>query len=93
MIGAGVAAHVVQNSAECVRDPQLRHRGHFARVSHAVHGEICVEGSRFKLSRTPARVERGGPELGEHNGFVLQELLGYDPDRCADLIAAGALGS
>jgi crotonobetainyl-CoA:carnitine CoA-transferase CaiB-like acyl-CoA transferase len=92
LIDAGVAAHVVQNSAECVRDPQLQHRGHFTRVSHAVHGEVCVEGSRFKLSRTPALIERGAPELGEHNGFVLQEILGYDADRVSDLIAGGALG-
>ena len=91
LIGAGVAAHVVQNSPECLADPQLRHRGHFARVSHSLHKEVYVEGSRFALSRTPARVERAGPTLGEHNGYVLAELLGYDEDRMAEIVASGGI--
>ena len=91
LIGAGVAAHVVQNSAECFADPQLRERGHFAATSHSSVGKIWVEGSRFALSRTPASVTRAGPALGEHNGFVLQEILGYDADRISDIFAAGAM--
>ena len=50
-----------------------------------------MEGSRFVFSRTPARVERGGPSLGEHNGYVLQELLGYDEDRMAEIVASGGI--
>ena len=91
LIDAGIAAHVVQNAPECLADPQLLHRGHFARVSHELHEELVVEGSRFALSRTPARVERGGPTLGEHNGYVLKELLGYDEDRIAEIVAAGGI--
>ncbi|MCY4565713.1 MAG: CoA transferase, partial [Gammaproteobacteria bacterium] len=91
LIAAGVAAHVVQNTAECEADPQLRHRDHFRTVVNASAGELVVEGSRFQLSRTPARVERAGPELGEHNFGVLEEILGYDSERIAALLASGAM--
>ncbi len=86
--GAGVAAHVVQNSPEAAADPQLVHRGHFVSVSHATQGTTVVEASRFRLSRTPAVVTHGGPTFGEHTFDVLTEVLGYDGDRIADLAAA-----
>ena len=91
LITAGVAAHVVQNSAECVADPQLRHRGHFQSVAHPSLGQVVVEGTRFALSRTPARVTRAAPELGEHNAYVLQDILGYDAERIADVFASMAM--
>ncbi len=50
-----------------------------------------VEGSRFAFSRTPTRVTRGAPELGEHNAYVLEEILGYDSDRISDVLASLAL--
>ena len=91
LVNAGVAAHVVQNSPECWSDPQLTHRQHFVRTDHASLGEIVVEGSRFKLSRTPAELHRAGPELGEHNVHVLETVLGYGPDQIADVFASMAM--
>jgi crotonobetainyl-CoA:carnitine CoA-transferase CaiB-like acyl-CoA transferase len=87
----GVAAHVVQNSPEFATDPQVLHRGHFVVVPHAKQGTTVVEGSRFRLSRTPAAVTYGGPTFGEHTFEVLTEVLGYDGDRIADLAAAELL--
>ena len=87
----GVPCSAVQRGADLVADAQLQHRGHFVRASHATLGEILVEGTRFKLSRTPARVERAGPTMGQDNQHVLQELLGYSEERIAELVAAGAL--
>ena len=92
LIDAGVAAHVVQNSAECWADPQLAHRGHFVTVPHTGLGEMVVEGSRFKLSRTPGGPRHAGPELGEHTAQVLQEILGYDDERIANAFASLAVG-
>jgi len=91
LVDAGVAAHVVQNSAECWTDPQLAHRQHFVRAEHSSLGDLVVEGSRFKLSRTPADTHRAGPELGEHNVHVLETILGYEPDRLADVFASMAM--
>ena len=91
LVDAGVAAHVVQNSPECWSDPQLTHRQHFVRADHTSLGELVVEGSRFKLSRTPADLHRAGPELGEHNVHVLETVLGYGPDQIADVFASMAM--
>ncbi|MPY91660.1 MAG: CoA transferase [Acidimicrobiia bacterium] len=86
---AGVPAHQVQNTVEAFADPQLRHRGHFVQVPQSAMGQTWVEGSRLRLSRTPARVERGAPTIGEHSWQVLTEVLGYDEDRAAELAVAG----
>jgi crotonobetainyl-CoA:carnitine CoA-transferase CaiB-like acyl-CoA transferase len=87
----GVPAHAVQNSPEQVADPQLVHRGHFVELEHPVHGTTTVGGSHFRLSRTPARIERAAPTFGRDNFEVLSEILGYDADRIAELAAAAVL--
>lgn len=88
----GVAAHDVQNSHQCLTDPQLAHRGHYITVEHPYIGPIQIEGPRYHLSRTPGRVERPGPMYGEHAYQVLTELLGYDEERFAAVAVAGGLG-
>ncbi len=90
--GMGIPASVVQDSADLSRDPQLEHREHFVRVAHPTHGHTTVENSRFKLSRTPARIVDGAPTLGRDNQYVLESILGYDEGRIADLAASGVLG-
>lgn len=88
----GVPAHTVANSMDANDDPQLRHRGHFVRVNHAVAGDTFVENSRFKLSRTPADVSRASNALGQHNQHVLEKILGYSEDHISELVAGGVLG-
>ncbi len=87
----GVAAHPVQNSAECAVDPQLAARGHFMTLPNSALGTATIEGPRAHFSRTPAVVTNAGPSLGEHTYQVLTEILGYDADRFAELLVAGAL--
>ena len=77
----GVPAHQVQNSAECLADPQLAYRNHYVTVEHALLGPVVVEGPRFRLSRTPGQVSAAGPIYGQHAGRVLGDLLGYDAER------------
>jgi crotonobetainyl-CoA:carnitine CoA-transferase CaiB-like acyl-CoA transferase len=89
---ARIAAHVVQNSAECWADPQLWQQGHFREVPHpAVAEGVWVQGPRIDLSATPADVAWAGPELGQHSWHVLEDILGYDADRIVELYADGAL--
>lgn len=87
----GVAAHQVQNSSECLADPQLAWRQHFRSVPHPIHGSCWVEGPHVTFSRTPPEPAWAGPTLGQHTDHVLRELLGYDDDQVTALVIADAL--
>lgn len=87
----GIPASAVQTMYDLYDDPQLAHRGHFVALDHPMHGTTTVEGSRFTLSRTPARIERAGPTLGRDNRYVLESILGYSPERTAELEAQRVL--
>ncbi|MCC6436687.1 MAG: CoA transferase [Acidimicrobiales bacterium] len=89
LIHAGVAAHAVNNSAECLADPQLQHRDHFLRLAHPDR-PCVVENTRFRLSRTPPEVGLP-PRVGQHTEEILRDVLGYEPGRIEALGAAGAL--
>jgi crotonobetainyl-CoA:carnitine CoA-transferase CaiB-like acyl-CoA transferase len=91
LIDAGIAAYLVQNSADAVADPQMQFRDHFTKVQHSLIGDYVIEGGRFKLSGTPAQLTTAGPELGESNVDVLTETLGYDMDKVADIFASLAM--
>ena len=88
----GVAVHNVQNSAQCLADPQLAHRGHYVDIEHPFIGPVPVEGPRVQLSRTPGRVAGPGPTYGQHSYEILTGLLGYNQERFAAAAVAGALG-
>lgn len=90
--GLGIAAHQVQNSPECLADPQLVYRSHYPEFDHPLLGRVPVEAPRFKLSRTPGRVRWPGPTFGQHTYEILSEVLGYDADQIAEVAAAEAFG-
>jgi benzylsuccinate CoA-transferase BbsF subunit len=87
----GIPAHVAVSSVSALRDPQLVARRHFVELEHPIYGKTVVQGSRYRLSETPAVVDRAAPTLGGDNDHVLREILGYDDDRIAALDEVGAL--
>jgi crotonobetainyl-CoA:carnitine CoA-transferase CaiB-like acyl-CoA transferase len=88
---SGIPAHVSASSRDFCTDPQLAHRGHLVQVPHPLHGTATVEGPRYMLSETPGRVSRAAPVFGQHNDYVLTELLGYSPDEVRELTDEGVL--
>jgi crotonobetainyl-CoA:carnitine CoA-transferase CaiB-like acyl-CoA transferase len=52
--------------------------------------QLKVPGVMPKLSRTPGRIEGGGPRLGQHTRDVLDEL-GIDADTQQALFERGVL--
>lgn len=90
LIDLGVPAHCVLDSPSLCEDQQLRFRDHFL---ERTSGELrtFVEGSRSRLSRTPAQVGDTIPMFGTDTQWVLAELLGYDDQRITQLAIAGAL--
>ena len=87
----GIPAAALQDSKDVCHDPQLAHRGYVTEIEHPAYGKTVVEGSRFLLSRTPARIARPAPAVGGDNQYVLESILGYDDRRINELMAAGAL--
>ena len=87
----GVPASAVRTLQELYADQQLVHRDHFVELEHPTHGKTTVEGSRFRLSRTPARITGSAATLGRDNQYVLQAILGYSEERITELVAAGIL--
>ncbi len=43
------------------------------------------------MSRTPCKVRRAAPRLGEDTDYVLGEILGYTPGKIAELRATGII--
>lgn len=87
----GVPAHLVADGHDLQADPQMTHWRHFQHVPQPAHGKTWIEGETFALARTPSSIEWGGPIFGQHNMEVLEGLLGYDGDRVAELVIAGAI--
>ncbi len=87
----GVPATAVRSMGEMYSDPQLQHRGHFVQLTHPKYETTTVEGSRFRLSRTPANITGSAATIGRDNQYVLEALLGYSEERITELVAAGAL--
>jgi benzylsuccinate CoA-transferase BbsF subunit len=73
---AGVPAGVVHDTRDLFEDAQLQYRGHFQYLDHAEIGRYASEKSEFNLSRTPGKLDRPAPMMGEHNEYVLRQLVG-----------------
>jgi len=89
--GRGIPAAALKDSEGVCRDEQLASRGYLVEIEHPAYGRTVVEGSRFILSRTPARTPRPAPTIGGDNQHILEEILGYDEGRVTELVAVGAL--
>jgi benzylsuccinate CoA-transferase BbsF subunit len=82
---AGVAAGPTLNGIRVSQDPHCRERGLLIEVNHPEIGRRVVLGPPWKLSATPAKVRRSAPLLGEHNQYVLGELLGMSREEIEEL--------
>jgi benzylsuccinate CoA-transferase BbsF subunit len=88
---AGVEAVPVADLGDASADPQLHHRGHFVTMEHPCMGECGYERNGFRLSHARAGYERTSPTLGEHNAYVLGEILGLSSAEQARLADEGVL--
>jgi crotonobetainyl-CoA:carnitine CoA-transferase CaiB-like acyl-CoA transferase len=83
----------VMTIREILVDPQLRHRGFFAKLTHPVAGAVEFAASPVRLSRTPANVRMPSPTLGQHTGDVLRSWASLSDDAIAEYARLGAFGT
>jgi len=88
---AGVPAGVVASGEDLVADPQLNHRRTHVVLEHPEIGRHIYQAPPYRFSKTPHKLTMPAPCLGQHNEYVLKEILGMSDEEIADLVVAGAL--
>jgi crotonobetainyl-CoA:carnitine CoA-transferase CaiB-like acyl-CoA transferase len=84
----GVPAGPVLSIGEMLQDPQVLARDMVVDVEHSKLGRTKALGSPVKFSRTPTKINRGAPLLGEHTREILGEY-GYSNSDVEALADAG----
>ncbi len=86
-----VACGPVNTVDQVAQDPHTIAREMIARVQHPQAGMLRVVNSPIKLSRTPVKLERASPQVGEHTNEILKTLLGLTEEEVAGLRSGKAI--
>jgi crotonobetainyl-CoA:carnitine CoA-transferase CaiB-like acyl-CoA transferase len=89
----GVPAGAVLTGGETLRDPHLEARGFWEAVEHPEAGSYLQFTPPWRLSKNPRRPTIPAPGLGEHNQYVLGDLLKLSEQEIATLEAQGIIGT
>ncbi len=76
----GVPFLPLTNMEDVVKDPQLNARDFFLDVDHPYAGVVKFPGVPYKLSKTPSRIKRPAPTLGQHNSEIYCGRLGFSKE-------------
>jgi crotonobetainyl-CoA:carnitine CoA-transferase CaiB-like acyl-CoA transferase len=88
---AGVPAAPVNNGRDVASDPVLLETGFIRELVHPEAGRHAYPSLSYNLARTPGGIGRAAPCFGEHNEFVLHDILGLTGEHIARLQEAGAI--
>ena len=72
---AGVPAGKSATAVDVIGDQQLWDRELYRFVSDHREGQRPILGPPWRMTRSPARIERGAPDLGEDTEYVLREIV------------------
>jgi len=88
---SGVAAGVLETGEDLLEhDPQLKYRHFFRELDHPEVGRYLAPRESFVLSKSPNELRRA-PLMGEHNEYVLKDILGMSDEEIAELVVEGVL--
>jgi formyl-CoA transferase len=85
-----VPAAPINTLDEVFADPQVKTYDFPTEIEHPKMGKMKLVGNAVDMSRTPPRIDRPPPMLGEHTEELLT-TLGYDNAAIAQLRAKGAI--
>jgi CoA:oxalate CoA-transferase len=77
---AGITCGPVNDVPKALEIPQVAAREMLVEMDYPGTGKVPLPGVDIKLSRTPGRVAKRAPFLGEDNEAVYCGLLGYKPE-------------
>ena len=92
----GVAAGAVLDGKSLLSDPHLRERGFYEVAKHEPRTgmpPLPYTSRPWKFSETPGSLRSAAPTLGQHNRFVLSDIMGVSPRRIEEMQARGAIGT
>lgn len=89
----GVPAAPFMKEEEAYSDPQLLARNFFEEWTHREAGTHRYPVPIWKFSKTPMHIQRLAPCLGEHNEYVLGEILGLSKEELSELEAEKYIGT
>lgn len=86
----GIWAGPVLDYEALVNNPQIIHNGTFVEYEHPTEGRVKTPGFPYRFSKSPPRIDRGAPLIGQHTREILHEL-GMEHSVVDALIRDGAL--
>ncbi len=89
LLNSGIPAAPINNIADAIDNPQIKARGMVSSMD-TPYGRIPVMGSPFKMSRTPGKVTKAPPQLGEDSERILKEI-GYSSEQIAFMKEKGTI--
>lgn len=92
MQGCGVAAGVVETGEDLLEnDEQLRYRKSYVAVDYPGIGTFRTQlGPHFLMSKYEYKL-KPAPLVGEHNEYVLKDIVGLTPARYDELVKDGVI--
>lgn len=87
----GVPAGRIYRAPEMLDDPHYAARQSIVWPEHPELGPFPMQAVTPRFSKTPGQVRWTAPEMGAHNDYVYQELLGLDAEKIAALKAANVI--
>ena len=81
----GVAAGPVEHPDDAYSDPQMKDRNFFEQLAHPECGTHLYPGLAWRMARTPNRLRRPPPRLGEDNEYVYKQVIGVSDEEYAQL--------
>ncbi len=81
----GVAAGPVEHPDDAYIDPQMKDREFFEEVTHPECGTHNYPGLAWKMAKTPNKIRRAAPRLGEDNEYIYKQIIGVSDEEYSEL--------
>ncbi|HSB71208.1 MAG TPA: CaiB/BaiF CoA-transferase family protein [Candidatus Methylomirabilis sp.] len=89
----GIPYSPINNLQQICEDPHIAHRKMLVEIDQPLVGKMQICASPLKLSETPGEVYAPAPMLGQHSEEILRDVLGFPPEKIAQLKATGVIGT
>ncbi len=91
LYAAAIPCGPVNTVAEALAEPHTAKRGLIVEAEHPTFGSVRMPRTAVSAGPQPTS-HRRAPQRNEDFGYVVEDLLGYSPQKVAQLVAAGAFG-